>query len=86
MVEDSNKEFPWVVRKRRSPTNLTLNSKAAFIPTQTQLGFAYSLLSPPPILRFTVGKAEQIPPVDGPQVAFMGRSNVGVSPFYTMLT
>jgi len=49
-------------------------------PTSFQIHQSQTLFSHAPILRFTVGKVSQLPQADSPEVAFLGRSNVGVSP------
>jgi len=53
-------------------------------PTSFQIHHSQTLFSHTPLLRFTVGKVTQLPTPDSPEVAFLGRSNVGVSPFPTL--
>lgn len=60
------------------PTSLRLNPNAP-LPTQKQIHLSTKLFTPAPILRFTVGKYSQLPAAESPEVAVLGRSNVGVS-------
>ena len=59
------------------PTSLRLNSRAPH-PSPKQIQLSLRLFSPPPILRYTVGKFAQLPEAEGPEVVILGRSNVGV--------
>src|SRR4051794_34646183 len=59
------------------PTRFQLNPTTPK-PGCSQLQLATKLFSPPPILRFTVGKFNQLPSADSPEVVVVGRSNVGV--------
>ena len=61
------------------PTTLRLNPNAPF-PMQKQIHLSTKLFTPAPILRFTVGKYSQLPAAESPEVAILGRSNVGVTP------
>jgi hypothetical protein len=61
------------------PTTLRLTSIAP-IQTQKQIHLSTKLFAPAPILRFTVGKFSQLPNAESPEVAVLGRSNVGVFP------
>jgi len=60
------------------PTALRLNPNAPF-PSQKHVHLSSKLFAPAPILRFTMGKFSQLPPAESPEVAVLGRSNVGVS-------
>jgi hypothetical protein len=59
------------------PTSFRLNHSSP-LASNTQIRQAGKFFSPAPILRFTVGKFSQLPPPDSPEVAILGRSNVGV--------
>ena len=59
------------------PTSFRLSS-TVLTPNQRQIRLSTEYFSPTPILRFTVGKFSQLPTADGPEVAILGRSNVGV--------
>jgi hypothetical protein len=59
------------------PTSLRLNPKA-FVPSEKHIYLSNKYFTPAPILRFTVGKFSQLPDAEGPEVAVLGRSNVGV--------
>jgi hypothetical protein len=60
------------------PTSLCLNPLAKS-PTTKELHLCTKYFSRDPILRFTVGKCSQLHPAESPEVALVGRSNVGVS-------
>jgi len=66
------------------PTTLRLTSIAP-IPTQKQIHLSTKLFAPAPILRFTVGKFSQLPTAESPEVAVLGRSNVGVFPITLLI-
>jgi len=59
------------------PTFLRLSPGPVY--SNRQIRLATKFFSPAPILRFTVGKSSQLPPPDSPEVAILGRSNVGKS-------
>jgi GTP-binding protein len=65
------------------PTSLRLSSHSA-VPTPKQIQLSTKFFAPAPILRFTVGKFSQLPAGEGPEVAVLGRSNVGVPPWLSL--
>lgn len=72
--------FAFDVMSRRGPsfaTSLSVNARTPRVSAE-QLQRSQHYFNPAPILRFTVGKFSQLPVADGPEVVFLGRSNVGV--------